>query len=248
ERSDEQFQLSAKARQRQMEVEERHRQVKERHLEAMRVVDEEIGRTLILANFRELVMKPFDGTQDPHTHLQAFQTQMYISRGNDFLSCKLFLGTLRGLATLPARTIRLFHNLAVLFVSQFAANKVKRLEMADLFDLSQTKGESLKSYLARFNNATVQVNNSDQKFFVKVIHKGLRVGQFSDALALRQLSSMEEIRRQAEKHIEAEEDLIDQLEAERQPLAPQEPKPGTSRGSIGETKYQIQPQPQASNT
>ncbi|RDY02137.1 hypothetical protein CR513_14437, partial [Mucuna pruriens] len=34
---------------------------------------EEIDRTPILANFRELVVDPFDSTQDPLAHLQAFQ-------------------------------------------------------------------------------------------------------------------------------------------------------------------------------
>ncbi|RDX99898.1 hypothetical protein CR513_16977, partial [Mucuna pruriens] len=59
---------------------------------------EEIDGTPIPANFRELAVDPFDGTQDPQAHLQAFQTQMYISGGNDSLSYKLFLSTLRGVA------------------------------------------------------------------------------------------------------------------------------------------------------
>ncbi|RDX68253.1 hypothetical protein CR513_52775, partial [Mucuna pruriens] len=134
---------------------------------------------------------------------------MYISRGSDSLSDKLFPGTLRGvamhwLATLLARTICSFNDLAILFVSRFATNKIKQLEVADLFDIRQTKGESLKSYLARFNNT--------------IIRKGLRVGQFSDALALRLPTSMGEIRARAEKHIEVEEDLANRLEAERQPM------------------------------
>ncbi|RDX83206.1 hypothetical protein CR513_35908, partial [Mucuna pruriens] len=124
----------------------------------------EIDETVIPPNFREIVVEPFDGTQDPHAHLQAFQT------GNDQLSCKLFPGTLRGvamhwMATLPARSVQMFSDLAGSFLSQFTANKVKKLKVADLFDIEQGKGESLKSYLARFNNATIQVDNLDQNFF-----------------------------------------------------------------------------------
>ncbi|RDX79754.1 hypothetical protein CR513_39796, partial [Mucuna pruriens] len=130
---------------------------------------------------------------------------MYISGGNDQLSCKLFPDTLRGvtmqwMAILPARS--------------FAVNKVKKLEVADLFDIKQGRGKNLKSYLARFNNATVRVDDLDQKFFVKAFQKGLRVGPFNDALALRRPSSMEEIRAQVEKHIEVEEDQTERLEAE----------------------------------
>ncbi|RDX80197.1 hypothetical protein CR513_39279, partial [Mucuna pruriens] len=74
---------------------------------------------------------------------------MYISGGNDRLSYRLFPGTLRGvamhwMATLPARSIRTFNDLAGLFLSQFAANKTKRMEVADLFDIKQSRGESLK--------------------------------------------------------------------------------------------------------
>ncbi|RDY05806.1 hypothetical protein CR513_10308, partial [Mucuna pruriens] len=122
-------------------------------------------------------MEPFDGSQDPYAHLQAFQTQMYISGGNDRLSCKLFL-----------------------------ASKVKKLEVVDLFDVKQTEGESLKSYLARFNNAAVRVDDPDQN---------LRAGPFSDALALRRPASMEEIRARAEKHVEVEEDQLERRKSER---------------------------------
>ncbi|RDX86382.1 hypothetical protein CR513_32293, partial [Mucuna pruriens] len=93
----------------------------------------------------------------------------------------------------PAQTIQAFNDLVTLFISIFATNKAKRLEVVDLFDIEQEKGENLKGYLAMFNNA-----------------------MSNDSLALRKPSSMEEIRTQAEKYIEAEEDLIHQLEAEHQ--------------------------------
>ncbi|RDY02344.1 hypothetical protein CR513_14207, partial [Mucuna pruriens] len=177
------------------------------------------GEGLAQPLWREILVDPFDGTQDPHAHLQAFQTQMYISGGDDKLSCKLFPGTLRGVAlqwmmNLPPRSIRVFNDLASLFLSQFAANKSKRLEVADLFDIRQTGGESLKSYMARFNDTTVRVNDPDQKFFVKAFQKGLRIGPFSDALALQKPMSMEEIRVRAEKHIEMEESRFDKRESE----------------------------------
>ncbi|RDX95225.1 hypothetical protein CR513_22292, partial [Mucuna pruriens] len=137
----------------------------------------EIDETPIPPNFREIVVEPYDETQDHYAHLQAFQTQMYISGGNDRLSYKLFPRTLRGvamqwMATLPARSIQTFNDLANSFVSQFATKKVKKLKVEDLFDIEQARGESLKSYLARFNNAAVWVDDLDQKFFVKAFSKG----------------------------------------------------------------------------
>ncbi|RDX70757.1 hypothetical protein CR513_49966, partial [Mucuna pruriens] len=180
---------------------------------------EEIDEARIPPHFREILVDPFDEIQDPHAHLQAFQTQMYISGGDDKLSCKLFPGTLRGEAlqwmmNLPPRSIRVFNDLVGLFLSQFATNKSKRLEVADLFDTRQTGGESLKSYMARLNDATVRVNDYDQKFFVKAFKKGLRIWPFSDALALQKPMSMEEIRVRSEKHIEMEESRFDKRESE----------------------------------
>ncbi|RDX93700.1 hypothetical protein CR513_23992, partial [Mucuna pruriens] len=37
----------------------------------------EIDETPIPLNFREVVVEPFDGSQDPYAHLQAFQTQIH---------------------------------------------------------------------------------------------------------------------------------------------------------------------------
>ncbi|RDX95528.1 hypothetical protein CR513_21936, partial [Mucuna pruriens] len=164
----------------------------------------EIDETPIPLNFREVVVEPFDG-QDPYAHLQTFQTQMYISGGNDRLSYKLFPGTLRGVAmqwmtTLPPKSIQTFKDLPGSFVSQFAANKIE--------------GESLKSYLARFNNTTVRVDDPDQKFFVKAFQKGLRARPFSDALALRKPVNME-IHARAEKHVGMEEDQCERRKLER---------------------------------
>ncbi|RDY12155.1 hypothetical protein CR513_03082, partial [Mucuna pruriens] len=249
-RSDEQSRLSEEAERRFRMAEERHQealrmaqeraQELQRQLEAIKEAHEreapsqqetpqsfwgppfsrEIDETRIPPNFREIMVEPFDGSQDPHAHLQAFQAQMYISGGNDRLSCKLFPRTLKGVAiqwmtTLPPRTIQTFKDLADVFISQFAANKKKQLKVADLFDIKQSREESLKSYLARFNTATVRVNDPDQKFFIKAFQKGLRASPFSDSLALKRPNSMAEIRTRAEKHIEVEEDQEERLAAER---------------------------------
>ncbi|RDX76165.1 hypothetical protein CR513_43869, partial [Mucuna pruriens] len=122
---------------------------------------EEIDYTPILANFRELTPMPIYKLSKPKCILV----------GNDALNCKLFPSTLGGVAMQwlsgLVRTIRTFSELATLFISQFAANKAKRLEVTNLFDIKQMKDENLK-----FNNSTVQVNNLDQNFFFQGLPKG----------------------------------------------------------------------------
>ncbi|RDY10522.1 hypothetical protein CR513_04945, partial [Mucuna pruriens] len=90
---------------------------------------EHIDGTPIPPQFRELVVDPFDGLQDPCVHLQTFQI-------DDLISCKLFLGTLRGVAMrwfsdLPPRSIKYFLDLVATLESQFAANREKHLEVVD---------------------------------------------------------------------------------------------------------------------
>ncbi|RDX92430.1 hypothetical protein CR513_25449, partial [Mucuna pruriens] len=234
-RSDEHSRLSA-------EAETRHRLVEERHAEAMKMAEqreeelrqqiaslkarneqeqevrgehlaqplwrqpfcEEIDEARVPPHFREISVDSFDRTQDPHAHLQAFQTQMYISGGDDKLSCKLFPGTLRGVA------LQWIMNLPP--SSQQTSQSVWRWQTYLISN--KLGGESLKSYMASFNNATVRVNDSDQKFFVKAFQKGLRVGPFNDALALQKPTSMEEIRVKAKKHVEMEESRFEKREAE----------------------------------
>jgi len=170
----------------------------------------EIQVVEIPRHFWEPTIDSYDGTSDPHSHVSTFQTQMFISGVDDALSCKIFVGTLKGvshkwIAGLPATSITNFEDLAIRFVAQFAANTEKPFVLADLFDIRQRPTESLKSYLARFNNATLMVTKPNEDIFVMVFEKGLNSGAFSEALTLRKTHSMNEIRMRAEKHIEAEE-------------------------------------------
>ncbi|RDX64133.1 hypothetical protein CR513_57344, partial [Mucuna pruriens] len=104
--------------------------------------------------------------------------------------------TMRWFSGLPPCSIRSFSDLATTFESQFVVNMEKRSKVVDLF-------KTLKQYLARFNGATVQVDDLDQKFFVKAFQKELRASPFSDSLALSRLASMTEIRARAKKQVEA---------------------------------------------
>jgi hypothetical protein len=170
----------------------------------------EIQGVAVPRHFREPTIDSYDGTGDPQSHVSTFQTQMFISGADDALSCKIFAGTLKGvahmwIAGLPTRSVTSFDELATRFVAQFAANSEKSFLLADLFDVRQRPAESLKSYLARFNSATLKVTEPNEDIFVMAFEKGLSSGTFSEALTLRKANSMNEIRMRAEKHIEAEE-------------------------------------------
>ncbi|RDX68853.1 hypothetical protein CR513_52098, partial [Mucuna pruriens] len=96
------------------------------------------------------MVNPFDGNQDPHLHLQTFQTQAYISWGDDTINCKLFSGTPRSCHLVVC-----------------------------------------KSPLSPLVHTHLQRTGDNP-------------------------TNMEEIKARAEKHIEAEEDLVDRLQAQKE--------------------------------
>ncbi|RDY09438.1 hypothetical protein CR513_06187, partial [Mucuna pruriens] len=117
---------------------------------------------------------------------------------------------------LPPCFITSCADLATAFESQFVANKTKRLEVIELFDIKQPKMKMLEQYLVWFNTALVQVDDPNQ----------------NDSLALSRPASMTEIRARDEKHVEAEEDKEDQC-----PRVPDRPQ--TSRAHILKEVYHL---------
>ncbi|RDX84750.1 hypothetical protein CR513_34150, partial [Mucuna pruriens] len=202
-----------------MEAEERHRLAEERHMEALRAAkehEEELRQQL--ATMKTTIEKLGGVVAPPVEGNQVFWAQLF-DEGIDGtpipsnfrepaiepnpVGCGHVL--VGHPPPPPPHSIRSFKDLATSFASKFAANKTKRLEVTDLFDIRQAKGKTFKSYLAWFNNATV-----------RAFQKGLRAGQFSNSLVLRRPLSMVEIRTRAKKHIDVEEDQADRLDAERQ--------------------------------
>lgn len=77
--------------------------------------------------------------------------------------------------------------------------------LSDLFDLYQGQIEPFKSSLSCFNSMTVLFIEPNEKLFVAALHKGLRIGTFSETLFIQRLVTMDVIHRRVENHIDAEE-------------------------------------------
>ncbi|RDX67529.1 hypothetical protein CR513_53584, partial [Mucuna pruriens] len=144
ERSEEQACLTEEAMKRKEEAEKRHEE-ELKQLDSLRCSEghsdlplprvtwglsfsEQIDSTPIPPQFRELVVDPFDGSQDPRkqsTKLQAILGHVEAGGG----------GGMRWFSGLLPCSIKSFVDLRVAFESQFATNKAKCLEVADLFDI-----------------------------------------------------------------------------------------------------------------
>lgn len=83
---------------------------------------------------------------------------------------------------LPCQSTNNFWELSSKFLAQFAANKGKRFMEDDMHDIKQEPGQTLKAYLARFNNGTVKVVDPDQRTFVSAFIKGIQSRAFNESL------------------------------------------------------------------
>ena len=161
-------------------------------------------------NFVIPKIAPFTGSSDPELHLKAFQARMLISRGNDAICCKMFVGTLAEIAlewfnTIPSSSINSFAEFKRVFLERFSANRAKPVEMTDMFDIRQYAEESLKQFLNRFTNISMRVVDPNEGLLVKAFVKGLRASSFGESLYRIPPKTLMEIRQRAIVEIETEE-------------------------------------------
>ncbi|CAJ2667557.1 unnamed protein product, partial [Trifolium pratense] len=155
----------------------------------------------------------FDGKTDPREHLMAIGTQTAIINAPEHLKCKLLAGTFK----------------------DFAGSKHVKVTSTSLFSIRQNHGESLRSFLARFSEATIKVSNPNQEMFVAAFHNGLKAGHFNESLAQKPASSMQEINKRAECYIKGEESNAEKRQRDakereymgRATKAPEHPRPKT---------------------
>lgn len=131
------------------------------------------------AKFKIPSMKSYDATTDPEDHLFAFLTQMRLQTAADAVRCKTFPTFLKGKARqwfqgLPPRSVQLFSQLMRLFAAQFVSSRAFSKTTAHLMTVHQGPEESLREYMVRFNNESLQVRDRDDKVVMAAFVNGLR--------------------------------------------------------------------------
>ena len=127
--------------------------------------------------------------------MKVLRTQRLICGGTNAQRCKMFAGMLVGttldwFSSLPEKSQTSFEVFSSLFISHFSENKVKPLEVANLFKVKQAKKESIKQFLCRFSEEMVQIPQSNKRLFVEAFIRGLRSGSFEESLIERRSDNM----------------------------------------------------------
>ncbi|XP_050895535.1 uncharacterized protein LOC127102173 [Lathyrus oleraceus] len=135
---------------------------------------------------------------------------MEIIGDSDSLKCKFMddtfkEGALRWYMSLPRFSIVSYQDSTKMMVQDFSANKHRKVSTTSLFNVRQGHSESLREYLARFNEETIKVSHLNQEMFVWAFQHGLKVWQFNESSVQKSTSSMNDVITIEEFYIEWEE-------------------------------------------
>ncbi|XP_061375204.1 uncharacterized protein LOC133317359 [Gastrolobium bilobum] len=128
----------------------------------------------------------------------------------DLLMCRTFPTLLGGRAltwytTLPTGSIASWDELASKFQSHFATSRPVPKSVHSLEKIRQQPGESLRSFLDRFDKEALQVQGLDPKVQVHILLSGLRQGAFAYELARHEITDLEEVKKVAQEYMRIEE-------------------------------------------
>ncbi|XP_019190780.1 PREDICTED: uncharacterized protein LOC109185253 [Ipomoea nil] len=136
----------------------------------------------IPGDFKFLEQATFDGSGDPREHLLSYQAKMQVLGVRDPVMCRAFLPMLKGsaqrwLVALPPGSIHSFEELADRFMSHYAANIKPQKDLMHLGDVHQEEGESLKTYLARWQKEIQSIEEVEDQTALTFFIESLRSGQ-----------------------------------------------------------------------
>jgi len=196
-----------------------------------------ILETPLLEKWKIPTFDKYDGTTNPDNHMRVFMHQMMFHAVSDPIWYRVFSTSLTGEALewfseLPTGSIDSFATLKARFSTQFAPLKPAILMVDNLVIIRQEDGESLRSYLDRYNQMSVKIKDLSDEIARHHFSYGLQPGVFTDKISRKKPKTMEEMRERAAKFIQMEDMQEFQVKkrekedaATAKPAAPQPNKP-----------------------
>ncbi|XP_061350973.1 uncharacterized protein LOC133296033 [Gastrolobium bilobum] len=150
------------------------------------------------------------GDTDPSEWIQKFEAAMTRHGETDLLMCRTFPTLLGGRAltwytTLPTSSIASRDDLAGKFQTHFATSRPVPKSVHSLEKIRQQSGDSLRSFLDRFDKEALQVQGLDPKVQVHILLLGSRQGAFAYELARHEITDLEEVKKNAQEFMRIEE-------------------------------------------
>uniref|UniRef100_A0A2N9J4D3 Uncharacterized protein n=1 Tax=Fagus sylvatica TaxID=28930 RepID=A0A2N9J4D3_FAGSY len=162
------------------------------------------------AKFKVPQLKTFDGLKDPLDYLDSFRTVMRLQGVSDEIMCRAFPTNLRGSTRiwfnqLETGSIDTFAQLSPAFIDNFIGGRRLARPANYLLNIRQREGESLRSYVQRFNKEAVQIDELNEYVALTAFNAGLCKGDFLFQLCKDPPRSMSELMYEAQKFINTED-------------------------------------------
>ncbi|XP_057734721.1 uncharacterized protein LOC130950212 [Arachis stenosperma] len=167
-------------------------------------------------------LEPYKGIGDPRAHIKKFQSMIFFNGpNNEPVLCRAFPTYLDGAALLwfsklPAGSISSFEELARSFIDYFTAARIYVHGSDYLSTIHQGPQESLKDYMTRFTETTMEIQDLNTAVHLHGLKAGLRPGKFRETIVVTKPKMLEEFRERVARQIEIEE-LREANRTERKP-------------------------------
>ena len=163
--------------------------------------------------FHMLQVESYDESKDPLNHLESFKTLMHLQGVVNEIMCKAFPTTLKDPARiwfskLTLNSIRIFKELSAQFASHFIWGHRYKKSIACLMSIKQREDETLRFYIACFNEKALSINEVEDKILVAAFTNGLRNGKFLFSLYKNDPKTMSDVFYRATKYMNAEDALL----------------------------------------
>ncbi|XP_042415224.1 uncharacterized protein LOC122004397 [Zingiber officinale] len=145
---------------------------------SQRVLDDPLPK-----RYQNLNVGEYSGTTDPEDHLAKFENASPLQQCSDGVKCRIFLTTLGGVTQrwfkrLPEDSFRRFKDFRKVFLHHFSSNRRYHKTPWSHFSIKQGSKESIRAYIKRFNQVSIDVLNATTEILVSAFSQGLNDNDF----------------------------------------------------------------------
>ncbi|XP_043710206.1 uncharacterized protein LOC122659123 [Telopea speciosissima] len=169
--------------------------------------------------FKMPAFECYDGSIDLVQHLEGFNSIMAFCGASDAIMCRTFPPTLRKAARtwfthLEPNSIHEFQQLSTAFASAFTRSQSYKKTPVSLTKVKQKSGKTLRSYLTRFNQVKLEVEDLDPKVEYTALLAGIREKDLNWELCKSNPSNLTKLQARCEEYMTAVETLDVKMDAQ----------------------------------
>ncbi|XP_071920582.1 uncharacterized protein [Coffea arabica] len=170
---------------------------------------DEINEERLPPNFKLPSINPYDDRGDPEDHIHVFISAFRLYCIPDPIICRAFLVFLQGTTrkwfwSLEPRSISILGELMERFLHRFVSFRPTTRTSAYLLNMQQNSGESLRSYVQRFNEESMQIPDPNEQVTIVTFTHGLVARVFNTGIHKKYPGTLYELWLKVEKGIQAE--------------------------------------------